>query len=47
MILGAEHVLRWVPKGTHEYEKFIRPSQLLTAIDATQLHCDDLCGVER
>ena len=46
MIVGAEHVLRWVPKGTHEYAKFIRPSQLLTAIDATQLHCDDLCGVE-
>lgn len=46
MIVGAEHVLRWVPKGTHEYEKFIRPSQLLSAIDATQLHCDDLCGVE-
>ena len=46
MILGAEHVLKWVPKGTHEYEKFIRPSQLLSAIDNTQLKCDDLCGVE-
>ncbi|TEW54340.1 bifunctional 2-polyprenyl-6-hydroxyphenol methylase/3-demethylubiquinol 3-O-methyltransferase UbiG [Psychromonas sp. RZ22] len=46
MIIGAEHVLKWVPKGTHEYEKFIRPSQLLAAVDATQLHCDDLCGVE-
>ena len=46
MIVGAEHVLKWVPKGTHEYEKFIRPSQLLGAIDATQLKCDDLCGVE-
>jgi len=46
MIVGAEHVLKWVPKGTHEYEKFIRPSQLLNAIDATQLKCDDLCGVE-
>ena len=46
MIVGAEHVLKWVPKGTHEYEKFIRPSQLLGAIDRTQLKCDDLCGVE-
>lgn len=46
MILGAEYVLKWVPKGTHEYEKFIRPSQLLSAIDETQLQCDDLCGVE-
>ncbi|HEY5715482.1 MAG TPA: bifunctional 2-polyprenyl-6-hydroxyphenol methylase/3-demethylubiquinol 3-O-methyltransferase UbiG [Psychromonas sp.] len=46
MIVGAEHLLKWVPKGTHEYEKFIRPSQLLAAIDSTTLNCTDLCGVE-
>ncbi|TDM06210.1 MAG: bifunctional 3-demethylubiquinol 3-O-methyltransferase/2-polyprenyl-6-hydroxyphenol methylase [Ideonella sp. MAG2] len=27
-IVGAEHVLRMLPKGTHEYAKFIRPSEL-------------------
>lgn len=27
-IVGAEYVLRLLPKGTHEYEKFIRPSEL-------------------
>ncbi len=46
MILGAEQVLQWVPKGTHQYEKFIRPSHLLSAIDQTALRCEDLCGVE-
>ena len=46
MILGAEQLLRWVPKGTHEYEKFIRPSQLFNAIETTPLICEDLCGVE-
>jgi len=46
MILGAENVLKWVPEGTHEYEKFIRPSQLLNAIDNTRLHCDEMRGVE-
>lgn len=46
MILGAEHLLKWIPKGTHEYEKFIRPSILLEAIDKTKLYCEDLCGVE-
>lgn len=46
MILGAEHVLKWIPKGTHHYDKFIRPSILLDTIDNTQLKCDDLCGVE-
>lgn len=27
-ILGAEYVLRWLPRGTHQYEKFIKPVQL-------------------
>jgi 2-polyprenyl-6-hydroxyphenyl methylase/3-demethylubiquinone-9 3-methyltransferase len=27
-VLGAEYVLRWLPRGTHEYKKFIRPSEL-------------------
>jgi 2-polyprenyl-6-hydroxyphenyl methylase/3-demethylubiquinone-9 3-methyltransferase len=27
-IVGAEYILRLLPKGTHEYEKFIRPSEL-------------------
>jgi 2-polyprenyl-6-hydroxyphenyl methylase/3-demethylubiquinone-9 3-methyltransferase len=30
-IVGAEHVLRLLPKGTHEYAKFIRPSELAKA----------------
>jgi len=31
-ILGAEYVLGWLPKGTHRYEKFIRPSELVAAM---------------
>jgi len=27
-IVGAEHVLKLLPKGTHEYAKFLRPSEL-------------------
>jgi 2-polyprenyl-6-hydroxyphenyl methylase / 3-demethylubiquinone-9 3-methyltransferase len=27
-ILGAEYVLRWIPRGTHNYEKFVRPNEL-------------------
>lgn len=46
MILGAEQLIKWVPKDTHNYQKFIRPSQLLNAIDNTPLHCQDICGVE-
>jgi 2-polyprenyl-6-hydroxyphenyl methylase/3-demethylubiquinone-9 3-methyltransferase len=27
-IVGAEHVLKLLPRGTHEYQRFIRPSEL-------------------
>jgi 2-polyprenyl-6-hydroxyphenyl methylase/3-demethylubiquinone-9 3-methyltransferase len=27
-IIGAEHVMRWLPKGTHEWKKFITPDEL-------------------
>lgn len=45
-IVGAEYVLRMLPRGTHEYSKFIRPSELARAIaeaglilrEATGLH---------
>lgn len=36
-IVGAEHVLKIVPKGTHHHEKFIKPSELLKMIDKTRL----------
>lgn len=45
MIIGAEYVLRWVPKGTHEHEKFIRPSELLSYTDQANLKCENLTGV--
>ncbi len=31
-IVGAEHVMRWLPKGTHEYAKFITPEELSALI---------------
>ena len=27
-IIGAEHIMRWLPKGTHEWDKFITPDEL-------------------
>lgn len=29
-IIGAEHIMRWLPKGTHEWSKFITPDELYT-----------------
>lgn len=33
-IVGAEHVMRWLPKGTHEWSKFITPDELETMLRA-------------
>lgn len=31
-IIGAEHIMRWLPKGTHEFDKFITPDELFDLI---------------
>ena len=45
-IVGAEHVLRLLPKGTHEYAKFIRPSELAQWCRNTGLELADTRGME-
>lgn len=46
MVVGAEYVMNMVPKGTHHYEKFIRPSELTRAIRQTGLSVVNLTGME-
>jgi 2-polyprenyl-6-hydroxyphenyl methylase/3-demethylubiquinone-9 3-methyltransferase len=36
-IVGAEYVLRWLPRGTHDWEKFVTPDELTDAIEAAGL----------
>jgi 2-polyprenyl-6-hydroxyphenyl methylase/3-demethylubiquinone-9 3-methyltransferase len=45
-ILGAEYVLNLLPKGTHEYAKFIRPSELASACRAAGLEWQHTRGME-
>jgi len=45
-IVGAEHVLRLLPKGTHEYARLIRPSELARACRAAGLEVIDLKGMQ-
>jgi 2-polyprenyl-6-hydroxyphenyl methylase / 3-demethylubiquinone-9 3-methyltransferase len=45
-IVGAEHVLRLLPKGTHEYAKFIRPSELAKACREAGLEVRQTRGME-
>lgn len=44
-ILGAEHLLRLVPKGTHQFAKFIRPSVLMRYIESAGLELVDATGL--
>ncbi|WP_316013689.1 bifunctional 2-polyprenyl-6-hydroxyphenol methylase/3-demethylubiquinol 3-O-methyltransferase UbiG [Roseobacter sp. HKCCA0434] len=43
-IIGAEHVMRWLPKGTHEHSKFITPDELYELIRMAGLEPVDRTG---
>lgn len=44
-ILGAEYMLRLLPKGTHEYSKFIRPAELAKWMRESKLELQDITGM--
>ena len=44
-IIGAEYVLNLLPKGTHQYEKLIRPSELDSWIRQAKLHSNKIIGM--
>jgi 2-polyprenyl-6-hydroxyphenyl methylase/3-demethylubiquinone-9 3-methyltransferase len=44
-IVGAEYVLGWLPKGTHEWDKFVTPEELTRAIKTGGLAVTDRRGV--
>ena len=44
-IVGGEHVLRWLPAGTHEFRKFVRPSELARLLRAHGIALGELAGL--
>ncbi len=44
-IVGAEYVLGWLPRGTHDWRKFIRPSELAAGLRRNRLTVEALTGV--
>ncbi len=42
--IGAEYILRWLPIGTHDYKKFVKPSQIFTIATQYQLQLIELNG---
>lgn len=43
-IIGAEHIMRWLPKGTHEWNKFITPDELFDLLKNAGLEPVDRTG---
>jgi len=44
-IIGAEYVLRWLPIGTHDWEKFIKPEDLKNILSKNNLKLEKLDGM--
>ncbi len=44
-IIGAEYVLRWLPRGTHRWDRFVRPSEIAAGLRAGGMAVREICGV--
>ncbi len=44
-IVGAEYILRWLPRGTHQWDKFVTPNELEIAIERSGLRISGETGV--
>ncbi|WP_019223416.1 bifunctional 2-polyprenyl-6-hydroxyphenol methylase/3-demethylubiquinol 3-O-methyltransferase UbiG [Bartonella rattaustraliani] len=44
-IIGAEYILRWLPKGTHDYKKFLKPQELKNLLSKNTLTVIDGIGI--
>ena len=44
-IVAAEYIMRWVPQGTHNWKKFVKPSELARMVRAHHGKPQDVCGM--
>ena len=44
-IVGAEYVMRWLPRGTHNWRKFVRPSELAAGLRRGGIDVTDISGL--
>ena len=45
-IIGAEYILKWLPIGTHEWEKFIKPEKLIDIMKNHDLKIEKIDGMK-
>jgi len=44
-VVGAEYVLRWLPRGTHDWNKFVKPSELAAHLRASNIAVKEMTGL--
>ena len=44
-IVGAEYVMRWLPRGTHDWQRFVRPSEMAAWLRDAGMSLSELCGL--
>ena len=44
-IVGAEYILRWMPRGTHQWNKFVKPSELALSLTGNDAEIINMTGV--
>ena len=44
-IAGAEYLLRWLPRGTHDWRKFLRPSEVVRGLGAGGISAQEIVGI--
>ena len=44
-IVGAEYILKWLPIGTHDWNKFIKPNELIKITKINNLKLEKLDGI--
>ncbi len=44
-VMGAEYILRWLPKGTHDWHKFLKPAEFAAALRAAGIEVRELRGM--
>ena len=45
-IIGAEYILKWLPRGTHDWDKFVKPEDLIKISKSNNLRLEKLNGME-
>lgn len=44
-IVGAEYILNWLPRGTHNWEKFLKPSEINNQLEKNAMKLEEITGV--